>query len=135
MAVAIGGHHIVTVATTIPIRGHTVAPIMGATVIIIQRLIMTPRRELTDGNRPLMDRTDRRREVPVTILTPGLMHGALQFRHLMGVEVQHRYIIRTPAPTLRRDRVRARTLSGVVPMCREETRALRRAITQQRMVQ
>lgn len=134
MAVAIGGHRIVMVATTIPIREHTVAPIMEATVIVIQRLIMIPRRELTDGNRLLMDRTDRRLGVPVTILTPELMHGVLQFRHLMGVEVQHRHIIRTPAPMPRRDRVRARTLSGVVPTCREETRALRWAITQQRMV-
>src|ERR1044072_537790 len=118
MVVAIGGHHIVMVATTIPIRGHTVAPIMGATVIIIRAPIMTPRRELTDGNRLLMDRTDRRLGVPVTILTPELMRGAVQFRHRMGVEVQHRHIIRTPAPMLRRDRVRVRTLSGVVPTCR-----------------
>ena len=124
MAVAIGGHHIVMVATTIPIRGHTVAPIMGATVIIIQRLIMTPPRELTDGNRLLMGRTDRRRGVPVTILTLERMHGVLQFRHLMGVEAQHRHIILTPAPMLRPDRVPARTPSGVVPTCREETRAL-----------
>ena len=130
MAVAIGGHHIVMVAPTIPILGHTAVPIMGATVIIIQRLTMTLPPELTVGNRLLMGRTDRRQEVQVTIPTPELMPVVLQFRHLMGVEVQHRHIIRTPAPTLRRDRVRARTLSGVVPMCREETRALRRAITQ-----
>ena len=79
--------------------------------------------------------TDRRRAAPVTILTPALMREALRFRHLMAAEAQHRPIIRTPAPTLRRDRVRARTLSGVVPMCREETRALPWAITQQRMEQ
>jgi hypothetical protein len=132
MAVAIGGHHIVMVATTIPIRGHTVAPITEATVIIIQRLIMTPRRELTDGNRLLMGRTDRRRGVPVTILTPVLMPVVLQSRHLMGVEAQHRHIIRTPAPMLRRGKARVRTRNGAVPMCRAETRALPWVITQPR---
>src|SRR4030095_5031560 len=133
MGVAIGGHHTVMVATTIPTRVHTVARITGAMVIIIQRLTMIPPRELTAGNRLLMGRTDRRRAVPVTILTPALMRAVLQFRHLMGVEAQHRHITRTPAPMLRRDRVRARTLSGVVPTCREETRALPWAITRQGM--
>ena len=133
MGVAIGGHHIVMVATTIPTRGHTVARITGATVIIIQRLTMILLRELTDGNRLLMGRTDRRREVPVTILTPALMLEALPSRRLMGAEAQHRHITRTPAPMLRPDRDRARTLSGVVPTCREETRALPWVITQQRM--
>ena len=133
MGVAIGGHHIVMVATTIPIRGHTVARIMGATVIIIQRLTMILLRELTDGNRLLMGRTDRQQEVPVTILTPALMSAAAGFRLRMGAEAQHRHITRTPARMLRPDRVRARTLSGVVPMCREETRALPWAITQRRM--
>jgi hypothetical protein len=132
MGVAIGGHHIVTVVTTIPTRGHTVARITAATVIIIQRLTMTLLRELTDGNR-LMARTDRQQEGPVTILTPALMREVLQFRHLMEVEAQHRHITRIPAPMLRPDRVRARTLSGVVPTCREETRALPWAITQQGM--
>jgi hypothetical protein len=133
MGVAIGGHHIVMVATTIPTRGHTVARITGATVIIIQRLTMILLRELTDGNRLLMGRTDRRRAGPVTILTLALMREEPGFRHRMGVEARHRHITRTPAPMLRRDRVRARTLSGVVPMCREETRALPWAITQRRM--
>ena len=133
MGVAIGGHHIVMVATTIPIRGHTVARIMAATVIIIQRLTMILLRELTDGNRLLMGRTDRQQEGPVTILTPALMREVLRFRHLMAAEAQHRHITRTPAPMLRPDRVRARTLSGVAPTCREETRALPWAITQQRM--
>ena len=82
MEVAIGGRHIVMVATTIPTRGHTVARITGATVIIIQRLTMILLRELTDGNRLLMDRMDRRQEEPVTILTPALMPEELQFRHL-----------------------------------------------------
>ena len=133
MGVAIGGRHIVMVATTIPTREHTVAPITGATVIIIQRLTMTLPRERTDGNRLLMAHTDRRRAVPVTILTPALMREALGFRPLMGAEAQHRHITRTPAPMLRPDRVRARTLSGVAPTCREETRALPWAITQPRM--
>jgi hypothetical protein len=133
MGVAIGGRHTVTVATIIPTRGHTVARITAATVIIIQRLIMTLLRELTDGNRLLMGRTDRQQEGPVTTRTQGPTREVLQFRHLMGVEAQHRHITRTPAPMLRRDRVRARTLSGVVPTCREETRALPWAITRQGM--
>jgi hypothetical protein len=133
MGVAIGGRHTVMVATTIPTRGHTVARITGATVIIIQRLTMILRRELMDGNRLLTGRTDRQQEVPVTILTPALMREVLQFRHLMVAEAQHRHITRTPAPMLRRDRARARMLSGVVPTYREETRALPRAITQPQM--
>jgi hypothetical protein len=133
MGVAIGGRHIVMVATTIPTRGHTVARITGATVIIIQRLTMIQLQALTDGNRLLMDRTDRQQEGPVTILTPALMREEQAFQHLMGVEAQDRHITRTPAPMVRRDRVPARTLSGVVPMCREETRALAWAITQRRM--
>jgi hypothetical protein len=133
MGVAIGGRHTVTVATIIPTRGHTVARITAATVIIIQRLIMTLLRELTDGNRLLMGRTDRQQEGPVTTRTQGPTREVLQFRHLMGVEAQHRHITRTPAPMLRPDRVPARTPSGVVPTCREETRALPWAITQRRM--
>jgi hypothetical protein len=133
MGVAIGGHRIVTAVTTIPTRGHTVVRITGATVIIIQRLTMILLRELTDGNRLLMGRMDRQQEGPVTILTQALMHEEPGFRHRMGVEAQHRHITRTPEPMLRPDRVPARTLSGVVPMCREETRALPWAITQRRM--
>src|SRR5882762_130898 len=101
MGVAIGGHHIVMVATTIPTRGHTVARITGDTVIIIQRLTMIPLRELTDGNRLLMGRTDRQQEGPVTILTPALMREEPGLRLRMGVEAQHRHITRTPAPMLR----------------------------------
>jgi hypothetical protein len=133
MGVAIGGHHIVMVVTTIPTRGHTVARITAATVIIIQRLTMILLRELTAGNRLLMGRTDRQQEGPVTILTPALMREARGFRHRMGAEAQRRRITRTPAPMLRPDRAPARTLSGVVPMCREETRALPWVITQRRM--
>src|SRR4029077_21134396 len=122
MGAAIGGRHTVTGVTTTPTRQRTVARITEVTVIIIQRLTMIPLRELTDGNRLLMGRTDRRRAVPVTILTPALMREVLQLRHLMGVEARHRHITRTPAPMLKPDRVRTRTLSGVVPTCREETR-------------
>ena len=135
MGVAIGGHHIVMVATTIPIRGHTVARIMGATVIIIQRLTMILLRELTDGNRLLMGRTDRQQEGPVTILTPALMRAAAGFRLRMGVEAQHRHITRTREPMLRRDRVRTRTLSGEAPTSHEGTRVLPWVITRPPMEQ
>src|SRR4029450_1175103 len=73
MEAAICGRHTVMVATTIPTRGHTVAPITGATVIIIQRLTMTLLREPTDGSRLHMARTDRQQEGPVTTLTRVLM--------------------------------------------------------------
>jgi hypothetical protein len=132
MAVAIGGRHTVMVATTILIRGHTAVRITGATVIIIQRPIMILLRELTDGNRLLMGRMDRPQEGPVTILTPALMREEPAFRLRMGVEAQHRHITRIPEPMLRPDRAPARTLSGVVPMCREETIALPWAITRRR---
>src|SRR4029077_7973126 len=134
MGVAIGGRHTVTGVTTIRTPRPTVELITGVMVIIIQRLTMILLRELTDGNRLLMGRTDRRRAAPVTILTPALMRGVLQFRHLMAAEVQHRHITRTPAPMLRPDKVRALTRSGAVPTCREETRALPWAITQLRTV-
>src|SRR4029077_3595916 len=98
-------------------------------VIITQRLTMILLRELTDGNRLLMGRTDRRRAAPVTILTPALMREVLQFRRLMGAEAQLKRTIRTPAPTLRPDRDRARTLNGAAPTCHEEIRALPWATT------
>jgi hypothetical protein len=132
MGVAIGGRHTVMVAITIPIPGPTVAPITGRTVIIIQRLTMTPPPELTAGNRLLMARTARQRAGPVTILIRALMREAPVFRLPMAVEAQHRHIIRTPAPMLRPGKDRARMRSGVVPMCREETRALPWVITQPR---
>src|SRR6476619_5486022 len=135
MGAAIGGRHTVTGVTTTPTRQRTVARITEVMVIIIQRLTTILLQELTDGNRLLMGRTDRRRAAPVTILTPALMREVLQFRHLMAAEAQHRHITRTPAPMLRPDRVPARTLNGVAPMSREETRALPWAITQRRMEQ
>jgi len=134
MGAAIGGRHTVTGVTTIPTRRRTVALTTEVMVTITQRLTMTLPRERMVGNRQPMALMDQQREAPVTILTLGLMREVLRFRQLMAAEAQHRHITRTPAPMLRRDRVRARTLSGVVPTCREETRALRWAITQQRMV-
>ena len=134
MEADIGGRHTVVEATTIPTPRHTVARITGATVIIIQRLTMILLRELTDGNRLLMGRTDQQQEGQVTILTQALMQEEPAFRLRMGVEARHRHITRIPEPMLRPDRVPARTLSGVVPMCREETRALPWVITQLRTV-
>src|SRR6187200_1748844 len=135
MGAAIGGRHTVTVVTIILIRQHIVARITEVMVIIIQRLTMTLLRALTGGDKLPTALTDRQREAPVTILTPAPMREVLRFRHLMAAEAQRRHITRTPAPMRRRDRVRVRTLSGVAPMSREETRALPRAITRRPMEQ
>jgi hypothetical protein len=54
-------------------------------------------------------------------------------RRLMGAEAQRKRTIRTPALMLRPDRDRARTLSGVAPTSREETRALPWVTTRPRM--
>src|SRR4029453_1485093 len=132
MEAAIGGRHTVMVATTIPTRGHTVAPILGATVIIIQRLTMTLPRELMAGNRLPMARTDRQQEVPATILTPGPTREGPVFLHLMEVEVRRRPITPTLEPMLRPGKVRTLTHSGSAPMCLGETRALPWVITQLR---
>src|SRR5690242_16264698 len=102
MEVAIGGHHIATVVTTILILPHTVALTMEVTATIIQRLTMTPRRGPTAGNRRPMDPMDRRQEGPATILILGHMREALRFRRLTGAGVPRKPIIRTPAPMLRR---------------------------------
>src|SRR5689334_12671633 len=116
MGVAIGGRHTVVVATTIPTREHTVAPITGATVIIIQPLTMTPQRELTGGNRLLMVRTDRRLAGPLTTLTLGPMLEAPASRHLTAAEAQPRHTTPTRVPMRRPDKVQLRTLNGVVPV-------------------
>src|SRR4029077_997917 len=92
MGAAIGGRHTVTGVTTTPTRERTVARITEVMGIIIQRLTMILLRELTDGSRLLMGRTDRRRAAPVTILTPALMREVPVFRLRMGVEAQHRHI-------------------------------------------
>jgi hypothetical protein len=135
MGAAIGGRHTVTGVTTTPTRRRTVARITEVMVIIIQRLTMTLLRALTGGNKQPTALTDRQREAPVTILTPALMREVLRFRHLMAAEAQRKRTIRTREPMLRRDRVRARTLSGVAPTSREETIALPWAITRQPMEQ
>jgi hypothetical protein len=129
MGAAIGGHHIVMVAITIPTPRHTVVLTTGVMVIIIQRLIMTLLRARMVGNRQPMALTDRQQEVPVTILIPGLTLAVPVFRHLMGAEAQRKPTIRIREPMLRPGRDRARTLSGEARMCRVETRVLPWAIT------
>src|SRR5512132_3118990 len=129
MGAAIGGRHIVMVAITIPTPRRTVALTTGGMVIIIQRLTMTLLREPMVRNRQPMALTGRQQEVPVTILILGLTLAVPVSRRLMGAEAQRKRTIRTLEPMLRRDRDRARTLSGEAPMSREETRALPWAIT------
>src|SRR5262249_26996525 len=129
MAAVIGGHHTVTEVPTILGPGLTVGLITVATVIITQRLTMTLPPGRTDGSRLLMVPTDRRRAALVTILTLAPMPEVGRCRRLTEVEVQHRPITRTQEPMLRPDRARARTLSGVAPMCRAVTRAQQWAIT------
>ena len=135
MGAAIGGHHTVMVGTTIPTPRRTVALTTGDMVIIIQRLTMTLLRARMVGNRQPMALTDRQQEVPVTIPILGLTLAVPVFRRLMGAEVQRKPTIRTREPMLRPDRDRALTLSGVVPMSREETRVLPWAITRPPMEQ
>jgi hypothetical protein len=135
MGAAIGGRHIVTGVTTTPTRQRTVARITEVMVIIIQRLTMTLPREPMAGNRLLMVPTDRQRAAPATILILGLTLAAPVFRRHMAAEAERRHTTRTRAPMLRRDRDRARTLSGEAPMSREETRAPPWAITQPPMEQ
>jgi hypothetical protein len=135
MGAGIGGRHTVTVVTTILTRQRIVARITEVMVIIIPRLTMTLLRALTGGDKLPTALTDRRREAPVTILTPARMREVLRFPRLMAAEARRRHITRTPAPMRRRDRVRARTLSGVAPMSREETTALPWATTRRPMAQ
>ena len=135
MGAAIGGHHTVMVAITIPTRRRTVALTTGDMVIIIQRLTMTLPRGRMVGNRQPMALMGRQRAAPVTILILGLTLGVPVYRPLMAAEAQRKPTIRTRAPMLRPGKVRARTLSGVAPMCLEETRALPWAITRPPMEQ
>src|SRR5215471_3401253 len=111
MGVAIGGHHTVTEALTIPGLQHTAAPIGDMGTTAIRRLTMTTTRELMVGKRARMVRMARRQQGRDTILTPGLMPGVLRSRRLTGVAAQSRPIIRIQEPMLRPDRARARTLS------------------------
>src|SRR5207302_139350 len=120
-------------ATTIHTLGHTaVGIIMLDMVIIMARRITTPPLGLTDGKRLLMGPTVRRHGALDTILTPGLMPGAVQYPRRMELAVPHKPIIRTPARTLKRDKTRAPLLSGAAPTCHGETRVLRWVITQLR---
>lgn len=134
MGAATGGRHTATGATIIPTQLHTGADIMVVMVIIMRLPTITQLRELMDGNRLRMVRTDRQQEELRTILTPGLMREAPRFRRLMAAEVRHRPIILIPVPTLKPDRVRVQQLNGAAPTCRKETRALQWVITQLRMV-
>ena len=129
MGAATGGRHTVTVAITVPTPRRTVALTTGDMVIIIQRLTMTLPRGRMVGNRQPMALMGRQRAAPVTILILGLTLGVPVYRPLMAAEAQRKPTIRTRAPMLRPGKVRARTLSGVAPMCLEETRALPWAIT------
>ena len=135
MGVAIGGRRTVMVAITIPTPRRTVVLITGVMVIIIQPLTMTLLPARMVGNRQPMALTDRQQEVPVTILIPELTLAVPVFRHLMGAEAPRKPTIRTQEPMLRPGRDRALTLSGAVPMSREETRALPWVITRPPMEQ
>src|ERR1044071_2392455 len=124
MAVAIGGHHIVTGATTIPTLRRTVA-LTGAMVIILMQLrTMITIREPTAGKGRLTVLTDRRPPALVTILTRARTREAVRSQHRMAAAVQRRPITRTQEHMRRRDKVRVRMLSGVVPTCHEGTKAL-----------
>src|SRR5947209_587263 len=134
MAVAIGGRHTVTRATTTPTRRHTVGPI-GVTVTIIQRLTMTTTLELTAGMGVLTARTARRLPELVIIHTPGRTLEEHQCRPLTAAEVPRKPTIRTPEPMLKPGKVRVRQLSGGAPMSRGETRVLPWAIIRPPMEQ
>jgi len=115
MGAAIGGHHTVMVAITIPTRRRTVALTTGDMVIIIQPLTMTLLRARMVGNRQPMALTDRQRAAPVTILIPGLTLAVPVSRRLTAAEVPRRRIIRTQAPMRRPDEDPIRMLSGAAP--------------------
>jgi hypothetical protein len=135
MGAAIGGRHTVMVAITTPTPRRTVALTTGGMVIIIQRLTMTLPREPMVGNRLPMALTGRQLAAPVTILILGLMLAVPMSQRLMGAEAQRKRTIRTRELMPRPGKVRVRTLSGVAPMSREETRALPWAITRRPMEQ
>src|SRR5206468_3050206 len=116
MGAAIGGRHTATRVIIIPIRQRIVVRTTEGMVITIQRLTTTLLRERMVGNRQPTALTAPQRVARVTILTLALMREVLRFRPLTAAEARHRHITRTPAPMLRRDRARARALSGVVRM-------------------
>ena len=128
MVAAIGDRHIVAVVSiTLTLR--RTAALITATVIITARLITITTREPMAGMGVLMVRTDLRIGVLVTILTQVRTLEAVRYRLLMAPGVQHKRTIHTPAPMRRRDKVQVPQPNGVARMCREETRALPRAIT------
>ena len=129
MGAAIGGRHIVVEATTIPTPRRTVALTGAMVIILMRRLTMTTTLELTGRKAALTARTDRRPLELVTIHTLGRTLEEHQSRHLMAAGAPRRHTIRTPAPMRRRDKVQVPQPSGAALMCREETRALLRAIT------
>jgi hypothetical protein len=85
---------------------------------------MITTREPTAGKGRLTVLTDRRLPALVTIPTRARTREAVRSQHRMAAEVQRRPITRTQEHTRRRDKVRVRMLSGVVPMYREGTKAL-----------
>src|SRR6201993_1351377 len=113
MGADIGGHHTVTQVTITRTRRRTVARITAA-VIITARLITTTTRELMDGKRVRLARTDLRPGGLVTILTREPMHEAVRSRLLMAPEARHKRITHTPALMRRRGKVRVPQLNGAV---------------------
>src|SRR5436309_7029663 len=130
--VDIGGRHM-PMGGTILTQRHTEVITARAMVIIMRRLITTLPREPMAGNRLLPALMGRQRAEPRIILTPGLTPEVPAFRHLTAAEVQHRPIIPTPEPMLRRDKVRIQTRNGVALTSRGGTRAPRWDITPPRM--
>ena len=134
MAAAIGGRLTRMQATTIPTRRHTAAGIIMLDMVIImaRRITIQPPGPM-DGKGLLLAPTVRRHGLLGTILTLGLTPGAVRCLRRMELAVPHKAIIRTPARTLKRDRTRARQLSGAVLTFPAATRALLWATIRARM--
>ena len=128
MEAAIGGHLTVTEATITRTRRRTVALTMD-TVITTARLITTITPAPMAGMAALMAPMDLRIGELVIILIRVPTLEAERCRLLMEPEALRKLIIHTPAPMRRRDKIQVPQPNGVVRMCREETRALPRAIT------
>jgi hypothetical protein len=124
MEAAIGGRHTVVGASTIPTPRRTVALIGAMVIILMRRLTMITIPVLMAGKGRLTALTDRRLPALVTILTRARTREAVRSQHRMAAGVQRRPITRTQEHTRRRDKVRVRMLSGVVPTYREGTKAL-----------
>src|ERR1700757_2218705 len=124
MGADIGGRHTAVGATTIPTLRRTVALTGAMVIILMRRLTMITTREPMAGKGRLTVLTDRRLPALVIILTRARTREAVRSQHRMAAERQARPITRTPEHTRRRDKVRIRMLSGVVPTYREGTKAL-----------